>query len=814
MKAVKVLCLVGCVAACAWLVVGCKTEAPLPEPAAEKPAATAEEGTVAPGETPPATKEPLKEEAGAPAGQKAKAADEAAQVGEAESDGPQAGAGQGEGALGEGEAAIKEAEALPGTALPEEPASAAPLTPEQRMKRAKNLVGGKAVVGLVGSDYLEAGDEGADGVKMEAISGSRKMPEVEKPRAMEKAFKLSIGDGGYAGSAYLDGGVHLGAPAAGAGSPTTPGTEEYKGAAENEFKKVSDQPMSTFSIDVDTASYSNMRRFITDGQRPPVDSVRIEEFINYFDYEYPEPIGEDPFSIVTEVSQCPWNRKNRLVLVGLQGRRMEGKELPASNLVFLIDVSGSMNDPMKLPLVKTGFGMLVGQLRPQDRVAIAVYAGAAGLILPSTPGDQKETILAALDRLEAGGSTAGAEGILLAYRTAKDGFIKGGNNRVILATDGDFNVGMSSDEELEKLIEEKRKEGVFLSVIGFGTGNYKDAKMEGLADKGNGNYAYIDSTTEANKLFVTGLTGTLFTIAKDVKIQIEFNPTRVREYRLIGYENRILAKEDFLDDKKDAGELGAGHQVTALYEVVPETAKLAAAEETRYTETKIKGAAAASGELMLVKLRYKHPEMDESVGLEQPAMDKDIALGTTSNNFRFASAVALFGMLLKDSKFKGDGTWATAKELATNAVGKDPFGYRAQLVWLIESAKTLQAAPTYGGGYRSDDRRYLADSSAGIRGVVGGKIDKNAVNQHFRRRSSAFKKCYESVLRKNPNVGGKLTLRIKIDLAGHATAKVVADQTGDPALAKCITDKIKTWTFPKPSGKAVEFTIPFVFRVM
>ncbi len=346
-------------------------------------------------------------------------------------------------------------------------------------------------------------------------------------------------------------------------------TEEYDGIVENRFLKVTDNPLSTFSIDVDAASYSNVRRFLNDGALPPAGAVRIEEMINYFHYDYPQPRGEDPFSINTEIADCPWSQDNRLVLIGLQGKRIPTENLPPSNIVFLIDVSGSMNEPNKLPLVQQSMKMLTEQLREQDRVAIVVYAGNAGLVLPATSGANKQAISNAIDRLEAGGSTAGGAGIKLAYEIAKNNYLPKGNNRVILCTDGDFNVGASSDDEMERLIEQERKSGVFLTVLGYGMGNYKDSKMQKLADKGNGNHAYIDNLNEAKKVLVSEFGGTLFTIAKDVKLQIEFNPEKVQAYRLIGYENRLLNKEDFNNDQKDAGELGSGHTVTALYEVIP-----------------------------------------------------------------------------------------------------------------------------------------------------------------------------------------------------------------------------------------------------
>jgi Ca-activated chloride channel family protein len=469
-------------------------------------------------------------------------------------------------------------------------------------------------------------------------------------------------------------------------------TEEYDRIYENEFLEALSNPLSTFSIDVDTASYSNVRRFIDNSQLPPQDAVRIEEFINYFNYDYPPPQDEHPFSISTELSECPWNTAHQLVHIGLQGRKVPKEQLPDSNLVFLLDVSGSMNEPTKLPLVKQGFKLLVEQLYEKDRIAIVVYAGAAGLVLPPTPGDNKAVILQAIDMLEAGGSTAGGEGIELAYQMAKENFIEGGNNRVILATDGDFNVGPSSDAELVRLIEEKRDEGIFLTILGFGTGNYKDSKMEQLADKGNGNYAYLDNIREAKKVLVSELAGTLLTIAKDVKIQIEFNPAKVKAYRLIGYENRMLAKEDFADDTKDAGELGAGHTVTALYELIPVDADEATrpTPELKYQETDLSAEAEQTNELMTVKLRYKRPDEDESILMVQPVLDESISLEQSSDNFKFSAAVAEFGLLLRDSQFKGDATYGQVLELAKAAKGQDEAGYRAEFIRLVETVDLLE----------------------------------------------------------------------------------------------------------------------------
>ncbi|HYG37599.1 MAG TPA: von Willebrand factor type A domain-containing protein [Cytophagales bacterium] len=468
-------------------------------------------------------------------------------------------------------------------------------------------------------------------------------------------------------------------------------TEEYKGVKDNAYQKTLKNPLSTFSIDVDKASYSNVRRFIQDGQMPPKDAVRVEELINYFTYDYPQPKKGDPFSVNTEISDCPWNNKHKLIQIGIQGEKIATENLPSSNLVFLIDVSGSMSSQEKLPLVKAGFKLLIDQLRPNDQVAIVVYAGAAGLVLPST-SDKKE-ILSALEKLESGGSTAGGAGIQLAYQVAGKHFKEGGNNRVILATDGDFNVGISDEDELEKLIEEKRESGIFLSVLGFGMGNYKDAKMEILADKGNGNYAYIDNILEAKKVFVNEFGGTLFTIAKDVKLQIEFNPAKVKAYRLIGYENRLLQDEDFNNDKKDAGELGSGHTVTALYEIIPEDGEKSSEsneiDPLKYQQIKVDQVGANSKEIMMVKLRYKKPEGSVSKLIEKPVFDSHTSIDQTSDNFRFSAAVASFGMLLRDSEFKGEATFTDVLALAKGATGKDSEGYRAEFLNLVRSMDLL-----------------------------------------------------------------------------------------------------------------------------
>jgi Ca-activated chloride channel family protein len=465
--------------------------------------------------------------------------------------------------------------------------------------------------------------------------------------------------------------------------------EEYEKIEEKDYSKAISEPVSTFSIDVDAASYSNMRRFLNDGFLPPVNAVRIEEMINYFSYDYAQPDNEHPFSIYTELGVCPWNSDNQLLHIGLQGKKVETASLPASNIVFLLDVSGSMNDYNKLPLVKKAFRMLVNNLRHKDKVAIVVYAGSSGLVLKSTNGDQKDKIIRAIEQLEAGGSTAGGAGIELAYKVAKDNFIEGGNNRVILATDGDFNVGVSSNAELEDLIVSKRNDGVFLSVLGFGNGNYKDRKMETLADKGNGNFSYIDNLNEARKVFISEFGGTLFTIAKDVKIQIEFNPLYVKEYRLIGYENRMLDREDFDDDTKDAGELGSGHSVTALYEIVPNTDSEVADNSLKYQKSEISEVAKLNGEIGTVKFRYKQPDGSKSKLITHPISHEPIEKELLSDNYWFSSAVAGFGLYLRKSKYLGDTSLNELIQIAKSSRGDDDEGYRNEFLRLMKLAEAL-----------------------------------------------------------------------------------------------------------------------------
>jgi len=512
--------------------------------------------------------------------------------------------------------------------------------------------------------------------------------------------------------------------------PVPQNTESYTGISENGYRDPLQEPYSTFSIDVDNASYSNVRRFINLGQEVPADAVRIEEMINYFRYDYPQPSGEHPFSVYTEASICPWNNNHYLLHIGLRGKDIDRGELPPSNLVFLIDVSGSMNYPNKLPLLKSAFRMLVNELRETDRVAMVVYAGAAGVVLESTPGNRKETIMQALDNLQAGGSTAGGAGLMLAYKIAEKNFIKEGNNRIILATDGDFNVGVSDNASMEKLVEQKRGLGIYMTVLGFGMGNIKDDKMEIIADKGNGNYAYIDNIQEARRVLVQEFGGTLFTIAKDVKFQIEFNPAYVKAYRLVGYENRLLADRDFNDDTKDAGEMGAGHTVTALYEIIP-----AGSDETGFPTVDplryqgagggdsagganvtagaviyVDGAGAGSGsearysdqpagssmspsrkdiprELCNIKLRYKDPEALTSKLFSKTVSTDIKKAGETTDRYRFSAAVAAFGMILRNSKYVGTASRSDVITLASGARGADPDGYRAEFIRLVQSAK-------------------------------------------------------------------------------------------------------------------------------
>ena len=519
---------------------------------------------------------------------------------------------------------------------------------------------------------------------------------VESPaaKAAAKETRLSVGGAppppaGAAGGQY---GLPPHYP-----YPVSPyDTASYAEIQENRFRLVKDHPLSTFSIDVDTASYSNVRRFLNEGRLPPVDAVRIEEMINYFRFDYPEPRNGAPVAVATEIGTAPWNPKHKLALVGLRSTPIRQEKTPPRNLTFLLDVSGSMTPVNRLPLIKTAMRMLVDTLRPEDKVAIVVYAGASGLCLPPTSGEDKHKIQAALERLSAGGSTNGAAGIQLAYNIASEHFIRGGINRVILATDGDFNVGVTSHSDLTRLIEEKRERGIFLSVLGVGDNNLKDSTMEMLADKGNGNYSYLDSIQEARRVLIKEAGATLVTVAKDVKLQIEFNPARVAGYRLIGYENRLLRKEDFNNDRKDAGEMGAGHTVTALYEIVPAGERVPAGDvdplKYQYSPPQqIVYPPSTSNDLMNIKVRYKAPDGDTSKLLEFPVRG---AAPRMSANLGFAAAVAEFGMLLRRSEFKGSATWAQAASLARQHRGEDDDGYRAELVRLVELAGALSARTT------------------------------------------------------------------------------------------------------------------------
>src|SRR6476661_546721 len=475
-------------------------------------------------------------------------------------------------------------------------------------------------------------------------------------------------------------------------------TATYDHIGENPFLDARTNPLSTFSIDVDTASYSNVRRFINQGSLPPKDAVRVEEMVNYFTYDYAQPTDNKPFAVHLDVAGCPWEASHLLMRIGLKGKEIATDKRGSSNLVFLLDVSGSMTPPERLPLVKQAMRLLVEKLTENDRVAIVVYAGASGLALPSTMGDHKEQILEALENLQAGGSTNGAEGIQLAYKIAADNFIKGGVNRVILATDGDFNVGVTSQGELIRLIEEKAKSGVFLSVLGVGTDNLKDSTMQKLANKGNGNYAYLDSLDEARKVLVQQMNGTLVTIAKDVKIQVEFNPARVASYRLIGYEKRMLRKEDFNNDKVDAGEIGAGHTVTALYEVVPVGAAINPAanvppvDPLKYSSNDNSRSAqsTSSNEMLTVKLRYKKPDGDKSELVERAVTDTDGKFENAPVDLKFAAAVAEFGLILRDSEYRGNGTLAAVLEWAEEGKGGDANGYRAGFIELVRKAQALK----------------------------------------------------------------------------------------------------------------------------
>ena len=472
--------------------------------------------------------------------------------------------------------------------------------------------------------------------------------------------------------------------------PQQRNAETYKEIKENSFVAVAQQPVTTFSADVDRAAYANVRRIIGYGQIPPKDAVRIEEMVNYFDYDYPAPEegSASPLRVSPELAFAPWNPNHLLLRIGLQAKKIDLAKAPPSNIVFLIDVSGSMDEENKLPLLKSSFKMLLGQLRPDDKIAIVTYANGTKVALPSTSVKDKEKIIKVLDNLYASGGTSGGKGIQLAYEQAQKSFIKNGNNRIILATDGDFNIGINNTTDLEKFIEKQRESGIYMSVLGFGIGNYRDDMAETIADKGNGNYAYIDNITEAKKVLVNELSGTLFAVAKDVKLQLEFNPKYVKEYKLIGYENRMLANEDFTNDKKDAGEIGAGHTVTALYELVPSDGKVAQSLRYQSQELNEKG---KGNELGFLKIRYKDPKVKDakSVEITEPLVFNKKALKETSTDYRFAASVAEFGILLRDNSNKANATYDQVIELAEGAIGKDPEGYRKEFVRLVKSVKML-----------------------------------------------------------------------------------------------------------------------------
>lgn len=555
----------------------------------------------------------------------------------------------------------------------------------------------RRTVAIVANAVQRADIQMRVGAVGEAIVITGETPVVDAQSTTPPALIRGVGPGVPAAAPAPPIGALRAAAAGGTGFGAAPApprqefnTAAYDHVPESGFRRVASDPLSTFSIDVDTASYANVRRFLTQATIPPAGAVRVEEMINYFQYDYPQPAGDAPFSVTTELADCPWNPKHRLALVGIQGRQIDEKDPAPRNLVFLLDVSGSMQPPDRLPLIRTAMRMLVDVLTPRDRVAIVVYAGASGLVLPSTPGDQKARVHEAIARLEAGGSTNGAAGIRLAYQIARQHFIRGGVNRVVLATDGDFNVGVTSQDELIRLIEEERESGVFLSVLGVGSTNLKDSTMEKLADKGNGNYSYLDSLHEARKVLVREAGGTLTTIAKDVKIQVEFNPRHVGAYRLIGYENRALANEDFNNDKKDAGEIGAGHSVTALYEIVPPGLEkdLPGVDSLKYQAPLEPLRASASNELLMVKVRYKAPDGDTSRLVTTTLVNRAAPM---SANLGFASAVAEFGMRLRGSTWIGEGGYESVAARARTFRRDDPEGYRAEFIKLAELAGTVHA---------------------------------------------------------------------------------------------------------------------------
>jgi Ca-activated chloride channel homolog len=560
-------------------------------------------------------------------------------------------------------------------------------------KKAKDGVADEPEVTLPFAPATLAAPVGSPATESAAVvPGSLSAPATPAPREARRAELARQTSAGLVGGGALM--AHEGRSRAALAAPAEHDQEAYAASTDTSFALVRDSPLSTFSLDVDTASYANVRRFLEQGQLPPPGAVRIEELINYFPYAYPDPIGERPISVTTELSVAPWNTQHRLLHVGVQARRLKVSDLPARNLVFLIDVSGSMESPKKLPLLKRSLATLTETLGERDQVAMVVYAGASGVVLPPTSGQHKAQILAALDRLEAGGSTNGGAGVELAYSIASGLARPGATTRVILATDGDFNVGVTSEDALTRLITERRKTGVFLSVLGFGMGNYKDSTLEQLADQGNGNYAYVDSLAEARKVLVAEGGATLVTLAQDVKLQLEFNPQSVGSYRLIGYENRRLEARDFNDDQKDAGELGAGHGVTALYELIPPTRATPknGVDPTKYQSAPLP-TPGHTGELCTVKLRYQEPGGGRSQKIEHVVRDADTALSATSPAFRFSAAVATFGMTLRGSPDRGTASFELARELARGAMGRDLDGYQREFIGLVDRASGVAGAP-------------------------------------------------------------------------------------------------------------------------
>ena len=671
---------------------------------------------------------------------------------------------------------------------------------EEKMARLEEEASSKGLFALIGS----AGDSSTGDAVADLLSEANSLSaDVGAALANSSGIAIARRDSEHR------------APPEPAPTRVDPATEAHDALPENPFTAVAASPLSTFSIDVDTAGYANVRRMLNQGYRPPPDAVRIEELVNYFSYDDAPPRDGTPFAVHSEVASCPWKPEHRLLRIGIKGRELDLRGRPSSNLVFLLDVSGSMNQPNKLPLLRRSLTMMMGSLDARDRVAIVVYAGASGLVLPSTSADRAEVIVDALERLSAGGSTNGGAGIELAYRIATENYIQGGTNRVILATDGDFNVGTTSRGALEDLIQEKAKTGVELTVLGFGMGNFQDSTLEQLADKGNGNYGYIDGLAEARKLLVQEIGGTLVTIAKDVKIQAEFNPGRVQAWRLIGYENRVLAAQDFNDDKKDAGEIGAGHSLTALYELVPPNVPidLPGVDGLRYQAPPETSVGAASDELLFLKLRYKDPGGDTSRLLQFPVRDRDLPAAQASGDLQFAAAVASFGMLLRGSPHAGSATWDSVLKLAKAGLGRDLLGYRAGFLELVERARNVPergqspARVTYGshGG------------SAPIRGklTLGGlDIDasveeQSSIAKTLKRYTGRLKQCYERQLKGNPVLAGQVVLALWIEPDGNVASgddrpQLLENTTKDTVLRDCLLREAGRIRFVPAPGRRTQ----------